>query len=223
MDGSKGGRVVLQWLDSHEGSPEGRLLPAGRLTQPRPRRVLRPCQERAQEESPRHLPADEVLWQATRGPGSPQVSAHSYSPRQRVDGSSRPECPVQVPTRPESAPAGARDLRAIPARGESHRRAAQGATPRPGAVLARLVRSSPRAAQPGRGWAGGRGTRESRSGIRLPAPPGEFRGSEPQRLWGISGRSEGDSPMLLQNRSLHVQGSRSSEPGLDCAPLRAPR
>ncbi|KAJ1165906.1 hypothetical protein NDU88_006323 [Pleurodeles waltl] len=44
---------------------EGRPLPAGRLTQPRPPRAPCPCQKGSQEESPRRLAADGVLRRAT--------------------------------------------------------------------------------------------------------------------------------------------------------------
>ncbi|KAJ1110795.1 hypothetical protein NDU88_008141 [Pleurodeles waltl] len=120
--------------------------------------------------------ADGAPRRATWGPCPPQVSAHSHSPRQRAVGSGQPERPVQALTQPESAPAEARDPCAVPARGESHRRATQGATPRPGAVPTHHVRSGPRAAQTGHGQAGGLGARESRSGRRLPAPPSDFPG-----------------------------------------------
>ncbi|KAJ1083509.1 hypothetical protein NDU88_003668 [Pleurodeles waltl] len=114
-----------------------------------------------------------------------------------------PEHPVQVLTRPESAPTGARDPRAAPVRGEPPRRAAP----------ARHAHSGPRAAQSGRGQAGGRGTRDVTYREAARWSSRNLTASEPQRLQGISGRADGASPLLLSNRTHLNQGSRSSEPG----------
>ncbi|KAJ1159892.1 hypothetical protein NDU88_000396 [Pleurodeles waltl] len=176
-----------------------------------------------QGESSGRLESVGALRRATRSPGPPQVSTHGPSPRRRAGNPGRPEHPVQVLTWPEPAPTGALVPRTAPPRGETIRRAAQGAASGRG-QLPPATRASIRwppsrdaagpedAARESRVYGGGSLLLQELMGVRAPASSGKSRGG-PRGIPRCCFR-----PAPTSTRAAGPQSQ-----GLVRTPLRAPR